>query len=101
MAKKDYKVYHKRSSVVQNGIPKLPTSAQTEYGEIAINYAADNEVLSIRNTRDEIITFSPTSKLLEIERVTAAALNDLDERVKSIVNEIIDIKERLTQLENS
>lgn len=56
-------VLHKRSVVVENGQPKLPTSAQTEYGEIAINYAAGYETLSIRNSANEIVPFSSDSQI--------------------------------------
>lgn len=55
---KEFKVIHKRSVVVTDGQPKLPTSAQTEYGEININYADGYETLSIRNNADEIVPFS-------------------------------------------
>lgn len=52
---------HKRSVVVENGHPKLPISSQIEYGEIAVNYAAGYETLSIRNSEDGIATFSSDS----------------------------------------
>ena len=55
---KVYKVIHKKSTVVNQGVPKLPTSGNVEYGEIAINYAASAETLSIRNANDEIVPFS-------------------------------------------
>lgn len=55
---KVYKVIHKKSTVVNQGVPKLPTSGNVEYGEIAINYAASAETLSIRNSADEIVPFS-------------------------------------------
>lgn len=59
------KVLHKRSVVVNDGKPKLPTSAQTEYGEININYANGYETLSIRNNADEIVPFSSDNKIKE------------------------------------
>lgn len=81
-------VLHKRSVVVENGLPKLPTSAQTEYGEIAINYAKGYETLSIRNNQDEIVTFSSDDQIKKIldesELVIASALNDLNTRVEEI-----------------
>lgn len=49
---------HKRSSQVVENQPKLPTSEQIEYGEIAVNYAKDHETLSIKNSDNEIKTFS-------------------------------------------
>lgn len=50
-------VYHKRSSVVTGNSPKLPTSEQLEYGEIAINYANGYETISIKNSSNEIAVF--------------------------------------------
>lgn len=41
---------HKRSSLVIENEPKLPTSEQIEYGEIAVNYAKGHETLSIKNS---------------------------------------------------
>lgn len=49
---------HKRSSLVVENQPKLPTSEQIEYGEIAVNYAKGHETLSIKNSDNEIKTFS-------------------------------------------
>ena len=55
---------HKKSVVVENGKPKLPTQDQIVYGEIAINYAKDVETMSIKNNSDEIVTFS-SDKIIE------------------------------------
>ena len=49
---------HKRSSQVVDNQPKLPTSGQIEYGEIAVNYSKGYETLSIKNSDNEIKTFS-------------------------------------------
>ena len=35
-------IFLKKSSVVTDGKPNLPTSSQIEYGELAVNYAKDN-----------------------------------------------------------
>ncbi|MBP5722794.1 MAG: hypothetical protein J6X18_04380 [Bacteroidales bacterium] len=55
---KEYKVIHKKSNVMIEGSPKLPAAASLEYGELAINYANGGETLSIKNSNDEIVTFS-------------------------------------------
>lgn len=82
---KEFKVIHKRSVVVTDGQPKLPTSAQTEYGEININYADGYETLSIRNNADEIVPFSNDNIIKgwidETEFVTSEALNELNGRI--------------------
>lgn len=54
---------HKRSSVVSNGSPKLPTTDQIAVGEIAINFAEGYETLSTRNNNNGIATFSSDSVL--------------------------------------
>ncbi|MCD8207099.1 MAG: hypothetical protein LUD72_04085 [Bacteroidales bacterium] len=57
MARK--KVLNIRSNQVDtDGTPKLPTADQIDYGEIAVNYAAGVETLAIKNSDDEIVTFS-------------------------------------------
>jgi len=51
-------ISHKKSSVIENGLPKLPTAAQLELGELAINFADGYETLSIKNSNNEIVTFT-------------------------------------------
>lgn len=41
---------------------KVPDSSLLDYGEIAVNYAADGEKLIIKNSDDEIVTFDPIDK---------------------------------------
>ena len=54
---------NKRSSAVVNNAPKLPTSSQIDYGEIAINFAKGYETISIKNNNGEIVAFSSDSAL--------------------------------------
>lgn len=50
-------ILNKRSNAVNDdGTPKIPISEQLQYGEIAINYAAGVETLSIKNSNDKIVT---------------------------------------------
>ena len=98
---------HKRSSALTNGQPKLPTASQIGYGEIAINFAEGHETLSIKNSNDEIATFSSDSVLAgkyiesgavvnaisavsvtmeENEYVIAQTLNDQDDRIEALEN---------------
>lgn len=60
--------------------PKLPTSEQLEYGELAINYGDGIETIAIRNEKDEIIKFIPEKKVYEY----------VDKRVKEILDSLID-----------
>lgn len=51
------KIIHKNTSIVNEGKPKLPTSEQIDYGELAINYASGLETITIKNYNDEIVEF--------------------------------------------
>lgn len=96
-------VSHKKSKVkLDNGKPQLPLASALVEGEIAVNYAKDVETLSIKNESGTVVTFSSdnyytgqklgsgftgansaktvTDVIEENERITAAALNDLEER---------------------
>ena len=87
MAKNFEHIIHKNSSALVDNNPKLPTSGQLEYGEIAINYAKDKETISLKNSNNEIVTFTSDKKLDnyvtvsdfdKAMQVASAALNDLE-----------------------
>lgn len=95
-------IQHIKSSVVENGQPKLPVSSVLAEGELAINYAKGYETISLLNSESGITRFSSddyytllklgsgftgensantvTSVIRDNEKVIAAALNDLDDR---------------------
>lgn len=75
---------HKKSNVIENGLPKLPTAAQLELGELAINFADGYETLSIKNSNNEIVTFTNDQYWKDKEQVIASALNDLNSRILAI-----------------
>lgn len=87
MAKNFEHIIHKNSSTLVDDNPKLPTSGQLEYGEIAVNYAKDKETISLKNSNNEIVTFTSDKKLDnyvtvsdfdKAMQVASAALNDLE-----------------------
>ena len=103
MARK--KLLHLKSNVTQNvsgsTVPKLPTSEQIDYGEIAVNYAKGYETLAIKNSNGDVIPFTnsitmydyiddklgsgfTSSSVTEViesnERVISSSLNDLETR---------------------
>lgn len=84
---RDYTVVHKKSSVVNNGVPKLPSASTLEYGEIAINYGASGETLSIKNSNDQIVTFSSDNK----RDAAVDALQGDIERIDSAITEIEEV----------
>lgn len=82
------KIIHKHSSVITDGIPKIPTSEQLEYGEIAVNYADGGETISLKNASNEIVEFKSKDYFENIikdnEYVVATSLNDLNTRINDI-----------------
>jgi hypothetical protein len=100
MSKNVRHIQHVKSSVVENGQPKLPTASVIVEGEIAVNYADGFETLSIKTSSGNIATFSSdnyytekklgsgftgensantvTSVIEENEEIVSTALNDLD-----------------------
>jgi hypothetical protein len=83
------KIIHKHSSVITDGIPKLPTKDQLEYGELAINYSASAETITLRNSSDEIVEFKSKEYyeniLNENNYGIASAINYLDDKKQNIL----------------
>ena len=53
------KILLKRSKDKEtDGKPKLPSASQVSYGELTMNYAEGVETLAIKNSSDNIVTFS-------------------------------------------
>ena len=50
------KIQHKRSSVLVSGAAKAPTSAQLDYGELAINYSSTDPQLFIKDSSGSVIS---------------------------------------------
>jgi len=49
------KIQLKRSNVLESGQAKEPTSAQMEYGELAVNYSSTDPALFIKDSTDAIV----------------------------------------------
>ena len=89
------KIIHKHSSVITDGKAKLPVASQLEYGELAINYAEGVETISMKNSANEIVEIKSTNYLEKIiidnELVTANALINLENRLKTIEDGNLDL----------
>lgn len=58
------KILLKRNNqVLSDGKPKLPTPDQIDNGELVMNYATGVETLAIKNSNDEIVTFTNEVKI--------------------------------------
>jgi hypothetical protein len=86
---KNWKLIHIKSKQrgKDNISPKLPTSDQLEYGEIAINYGDGIETIAIKNENDEIIKFVPEYKMKEY---IVEAMEDVVPKILKLVEEKID-----------
>jgi hypothetical protein len=49
------KIQLKRSNILQNNKAKKPTAEQMEYGELAVNYNANDPVIFLKDSNDQII----------------------------------------------
>ena len=66
-------------------MPKLPSSDQLEYGEIAINYGSGIETIAIRNENDEIIRFIPEKKVQEyVDKQIKVAIKDILKKIEGL-----------------
>ena len=89
---KQYNVIHKRSSVKD----RVPSANNLKYGEIAVNYCASSETLTIKNSSNQIIKFLPEStvnkmiedKVEEMSLIMSRALNDLNDRVLDLERKV-------------
>ena len=53
------KILHNRSKVVESdGSAKEPTLSQLEYGELALNYSADDPAIFLKDSNDNIVKFA-------------------------------------------
>lgn len=83
------RIKHKRSSVVSNGRPKLPTKNTLEIGEIVINFADGYETLSILNTSSGIATFS-SDEIIESKIPTYTDISNSGFTKSAITNVVIN-----------
>ena len=108
------RLIHIKSNVVENGKPKLPIASQIEFGELAINYAVSAETISLKNASGTVITFSSDniidaiidnkidSAVTTINKnsfITAAALNNLNERVETLSSSTPDFSAYATNVD--
>ena len=52
------KIQLKRSNVLEGGAAKQPTTAQMEYGELAVNYNKEDPAIFIKDSNNNIIRIS-------------------------------------------
>ena len=57
------KLQLKRSNVLESGAAKEPTSAQMEYGELAVNYNNGDPAIFIKDSADNIIRIAGTGNI--------------------------------------
>lgn len=90
MAERKHLLHVKSSQLngESNG-PKLPTADQIEYGELAVNYANGHETISLKNSDNQVVTFSSDNKneqkfaskerVAEIDEVTSKSFDTINQ----------------------
>lgn len=88
------KILQKRSADLVNGKPKLPSSADLEYGELAVNYAKGQETITLKNNEDEVVEFK-SKNYIDSTYYTKTETNTMlsgyvsEDMVKQIIKEAI------------
>ena len=72
------KLQLKRSNVLEGGFAKAPTTAQMEYGELAVNYNLDDPCIFLKDSNNTVIRIS--SKGVPALGNTSLQSGTLDER---------------------
>ena len=67
------KIQHKRSAVAPGGIAKEPTAAQTERGELCINFSREDPALFIKDVDENIIRVGGDLSLYQKKEEVAAS----------------------------
>lgn len=105
------KIIHKHSSVVTDGNPKIPTSSQLDYGELAINYADGVETISFKNSNNEIVEIktknyfdnqinSNSEKIQALEDSYDLIVSEIENNELVTATAITNLEERTTNVEN-
>lgn len=75
-----------RSNVVESdGLPKIPTSSNIDYGEIAINYSSGLETISLKNSSNGITKFTPNTNVL-VKNILSPISNNTLKSILSVQN---------------
>ena len=72
------RLIHLRNNQVVDDVAKQPSADSLEYGEIAINYKKDKELLFIKNDQDEIVSFLTKDAVNELINQNTGILPDMN-----------------------
>ena len=72
------RLIHLRNNQVVDDAAKQPSADSLEYGEIAINYKKDKELLFIKNDQDEIVSFLTKDAVNELIIKNTGILPDMN-----------------------
>ena len=67
------KLQLKRSNVIETGAAKIPTSAQLEYGELAINYNQQDPAIFLKDSNNNVIRISGIGNIADDGQVELPA----------------------------
>ena len=64
------KIQLKRSNVLADGVAKEPTAGQMEFGELAVNYNANDPVIFIKDSNNTVIRLTNTNQIVSWDDIT-------------------------------
>ena len=80
---------------------EAPSSSYIREGEIAVNIAADNERIFLKNTDNEVVSFIPeeeVNKRIDNHTFKSSAITDFVESVENVVTSSTTITERIEDI---
>jgi hypothetical protein len=83
---------------------EAPSSSYIREGEIAVNIAADNERIFLKNTDNEVVSFIPeeeVNKRIDNHTFKSSAITDFVESVENVVNSSTTITNRIKNVVTS
>ena len=76
------KIQLKRSNVLADGVAKEPTAGQMEFGELAVNYNANDPVIFIKDSSNNILRLTNINQIVSwddvVNKPTIPVVNDGD-----------------------
>lgn len=92
MPKEKKHLQHLKSNVVTEGKPKLPAADALMLGEIAVNYAKGVETISLKNTNNEIVTFSSDDYYTEQKLGSGFTNTTVTDKLNELTESIIGLE---------
>lgn len=67
----------KSNQIEQTGLPKFPVATDLLFGELAVNYAAGGETITLRNSSNQLAVFRPNTNVYAVNLIESVSIDSL------------------------